>query len=140
LHLIFFHKIILNLDDSASSIYIFGGQSQSSSSKKFDDSVSYLNILKDGNLSDSSKMYFRQMPQPRSDHCSVGYAGNFVFIIGGQTTGSTMLTQSLMYNIGRSNFVNIFSLSRPRLNPVCNIVGTKIVIAGGSTQTYNSLL
>jgi hypothetical protein len=80
-----------------------------------------------------NKLSYVAMPQPRMDHCSVGYAGNFAFIIGGQTTFFAMTTNSLMFDIKNSKFVNVFSLSRPRLNPTCNIVGTKIIIAGGAT-------
>jgi hypothetical protein len=95
------------------------------------DSVSYLNVSKDGMLLDKN-LFLTRMPQPRKDHCSVGYAGNFAFIIGGQTTDSAMLSKSLIFNIKSSTFLNVFSLSRPRLNPACNIIGTKIIIAGGS--------
>ena len=120
------------LGKTSSSVYIFGGQSIYNPNV-FVDGVSFWNISKDGILIDR-KSYFTQMPEPRSDHCSVGYTGNIVFIIGGQTTGSTMMLESLLYNLKSSTFVKVFSLSRSRLNPTCNIVGEKIVIAGGMTK------
>jgi hypothetical protein len=127
----FFNKkvILFFSDETGSSIFIFGGFN---SYFPYDtvSSVSYFNISKNGTLVDKN-LFFTEMPQPQRDHCSVGYAGNFAFIIGGQTTGSTMINTSIIFNIRSSIFVHIFSLSRPRLNPTCNIVGTKIIIAGG---------
>ncbi len=78
-----------------------------------------------------SKLALTTMPQPQVGHCSVGYAGNFAFIIGGQTTGQSMMTASLLFNTKNLTFVNVFSLIQPRVNPTCNIIGVKIVIAGG---------
>jgi hypothetical protein len=125
-------KVIIYFSGEAgSSIYILGGQN-SYSPYDIVDSVSYLNISKNGTLVDKN-LFFIQMPKPRKGHCSVGYSRNFVFIIGGQTTGLAMINTTMIFNIKNSTFINVFSLSRPRLNAACNIVGTKIIIAGGAT-------
>jgi hypothetical protein len=116
------------LGETYSSVYIFGGRNNFAP-YAIVDSVSYFNISRDGMLLDSS-LSVTTMPQPRRDHCSVGYAGSFVFIIGGQTTGPSMMT-SLLFNTKSLTFVDVFSLSQPRLNPTCNTIGMKIVIAGG---------
>jgi hypothetical protein len=123
-------KVIISFsDETGSSIFTFGGQNIYYP-YNIVDSVSYLSISQNGMLLDKN-MFFTKMPQPQRDHCSVGYADNFAFIIGGQTAGSVMINTSMIFNIQNSTFVPVFSLSRPRLNPTCNIVGTKIIIAGG---------
>ena len=72
-----------------------------------------------------------RMPEARYDHCVIGYDNKAAFIIGGRTTDGSMLTNCYMFMISVAHFVKVFSLSRPRLNPICGIVGSKIIIAGG---------
>jgi len=127
------------LGEKGSSIYIFGGQN-AYLPNDIVDNVSYLKMSKDGNFL-NSHLSFTSMPQPRKDHCSVGYASNasnFAFIIGGQTTGSNMVNKSLLFNLKSSTFVLVFFLRLSRLNPTCSIVGNKIVIAGGWTPISGS--
>jgi hypothetical protein len=122
--------------ETGSSVYIFGGRNNYAP-YAIVDSVSYFNISRDGILV-NSHLSFTSMLQPRVDHCCVGYAEHFAFIIGGQTTGSNMVTKSLLFNLKSSTFVNVFSLTMSRLNPTCSIVGNKIVIAGGLTPIPGS--
>ncbi len=131
-------KIIFHTGEKGSSIYIFGGQNCNNQNAIFD-TISFLNVSRDGMLLDSSLSYSK-MPQPRVDHCSVGYAEHFAFIIGGQTTGSIMVTKSLLFNLKSLTFVPVFFLGLSRLNPTCSIVGNKIVIAGGLTPIPGSFL
>jgi len=73
------------------------------------------------------------LPEERMQHCSVGFNEQLAFIIGGQNLLLKLISKSVMFNATNGVFSYSFTLTRPRLNPVCNIVGSKIVVAGGFT-------
>jgi len=80
------------------------------------------------------------LPEERMQHCSVGFNEQFAFIIGGQNSNGNLISKSVMFNATNGVFSPSFTLTRPRLNPVCNIVGSKIVVAGGFTTKITDFI
>ena len=99
--------------------------------------VSLLHVALNGTVT-SENATVTKLPEPRMDHCAVGYSNTVAFVIGGRTSNGALLSSCYMFVASETKFVKVFNLTRPRLDPICNIVGSKIIIAGGYTATPNS--
>ena len=115
--------------------YFFGGVYIAYN--KAANAVSLLHVALNGTIT-SENGTFTKLPEPRMDHCAVGYSNTVAFVIGGRTSNGALLSSCYMFVASETKFVKVFNLTRPRLDPICNIVGSKIIIAGGYTATPNS--
>ena len=119
------------------TFYFFGGVTFFSNNRAAND-VSLLHVSLNGTItSENATVTF--LPEARMDHCAVGYNNTVAFVIGGQTSNGALLSSCYLFVASETKFVKVFTLTRPRLDPICNIVGSKIIIAGGYTKIFLSM-
>ena len=114
-------------ESSGAEVYFFGGALQD---LKLTTSINFLNISTEGKIL-NSKSGVAQMPEAKYDSCGVTYKDRYVFIIGGLPYQSGTLSRAYIFDSKTLAVSTVFTLAKPRWSPVCTVLNSTIIIAGG---------